>query len=136
MKCLLLVLATLLVLSQAHELNEKAREQTKFVSVNDIMDHLRAFESIARANGGNRAAQNTGYNASVEYVKQVLETQTNYTVTVQPFNFDITEEVSAPKLAQTAPNSVVYTRYLDYAVMSYSGSGRADALVSSAGDGC
>jgi len=137
MKCvLLLLLVTFLAVSQAHKIDEVAREQTKLVSINDIMDHLRAFESIARANGGNRAAQNTGYNASVDYVKHILETQTNYTVTVQPFNFEITEEVSPPKLAQTAPNSVVYTRYLDYAVMSYSGSGRADALVSSVGDGC
>ena len=129
MKCVaLLLLATLLVVAQANKIDIKAHEHTNFVDVNDIMDHLRAFESIAMANGGNRAAQNTGYNASVEYVKQVLETQTNYTVTVQPFNFDITEEVSEPKLAQTAPNSVVYTRYLDYAVMSYSGSGKADAF--------
>ena len=98
------------------------------MSTEKIMEHLEVFQAIADANNGNRAAQYSGYNASVDYVVGILSSQTNYTVTVQPFNFDITDEVSAPKFAQISPSQVTYSRYVDFATMSYTGSGDVQAL--------
>ena len=109
---------------------------TSAVSIEDIMGHLNAFQKIADENNGNRAAQFSGYNASLAYVRSVLESETNYTITQQPFNFDITTEGAPPKLAQISPNSAVYQRGLEYLIFSYSGSGRAEAPVSFAQDGC
>eukprot|EP00012_Vannella_robusta_P014372 CAMPEP_0206210840 /NCGR_PEP_ID=MMETSP0166-20121206/17777_1 /ASSEMBLY_ACC=CAM_ASM_000260 /TAXON_ID=95228 /ORGANISM="Vannella robusta, Strain DIVA3 518/3/11/1/6" /LENGTH=448 /DNA_ID=CAMNT_0053632571 /DNA_START=101 /DNA_END=1444 /DNA_ORIENTATION=- len=100
------------------------------------MAHLDAFQAIANANGGNRAAQNPGYNASVDYVVSVLEAKTNYTVTVQPFNFEITEENATPKFSQISPSPVDYARYLEFNTLSYTGSGDFQASATDGGDGC
>lgn len=43
------------------------------VHVEDVMAHLEALDAIAEANGGNRAAETEGYEASAEYVESVLE---------------------------------------------------------------
>ncbi len=42
------------------------------VSADAMLAHLRALQDIANANGGNRAAGTTGYDASVDYVAKVL----------------------------------------------------------------
>lgn len=101
---------------------------TSAVSIQNIMAHLEAFQAIADANGGNRAAQNPGYNASVDYVVSVLQSKTNYTVTKQPFNFEITQENAQPEFSQLSPAQEVYTRVLEFLVLSYSGSGDVQAV--------
>eukprot|EP00339_Tiarina_fusa_P009908 CAMPEP_0117075546 /NCGR_PEP_ID=MMETSP0472-20121206/53265_1 /TAXON_ID=693140 ORGANISM="Tiarina fusus, Strain LIS" /NCGR_SAMPLE_ID=MMETSP0472 /ASSEMBLY_ACC=CAM_ASM_000603 /LENGTH=441 /DNA_ID=CAMNT_0004801101 /DNA_START=90 /DNA_END=1415 /DNA_ORIENTATION=+ len=106
------------------------------ISIEGIMAHLEAFQAIADMNGGNRAAQYSGYNASVDYVVSVLESKTNYTVTVQPFNFDITAENTAPSFSQISPTSVSYARYLEFNTLTYTGSGNVEAPAVDGGDGC
>lgn len=103
--------------------------QVSAISIENIMAHLDAFQAIADANGGNRAAQGPGYNASVDYVVSVLNAKTNYTVTKQPFHFDITEENSAPEFSQVSPVQQNYARYLEFGVLTYSGSGDVQASV-------
>jgi hypothetical protein len=43
------------------------------VTVNGIMQHERAFQTIANLNGGTRASGTAGYEASVEYIAARLE---------------------------------------------------------------
>ena len=44
------------------------------VTVNGILQHERAFQAIANANGGTRASGTPGYDASLAYVKARLAT--------------------------------------------------------------
>ncbi|MFE5211104.1 M28 family metallopeptidase [Streptomyces sp. NPDC056600] len=50
----------------------------------NVKAHLTQFQSIATANGGNRAHGRTGYKASVDYVKAKLDAA-GFTTTVQQF---------------------------------------------------
>jgi len=52
------------------------------VNVNGVLDHLTEFQSIAVANGGNRASGTPGYDQSADYVAETL-TAAGYTVTRQ-----------------------------------------------------
>lgn len=61
-----------------------SRELREAVSPGGILDHARRFEQIAEANGGNRAAGTPGYDASAEYVANILR-EAGYEVTVQRF---------------------------------------------------
>lgn len=49
-----------------------AQELRKRVTTDEMLTHLGAFQDIADANGGNRAVGTDGYEASVDYVAQVL----------------------------------------------------------------
>ncbi|HEY5878528.1 MAG TPA: M28 family metallopeptidase [Nakamurella sp.] len=74
-----------------------AEQLSRQVTVGGANRHLIAFQRIADANGGNRAAQtatlleDTGFRASVAYVAQKMR-QNGFKVTVQDFNY--TREVS------------------------------------------
>ncbi|MFF8928118.1 M28 family metallopeptidase [Streptomyces longwoodensis] len=52
--------------------------------VANVKAHLSQFQSIATANGGNRAHGRTGYRASLDYVKAKLDAA-GFTTTVQQF---------------------------------------------------
>ncbi|MFF1453813.1 M28 family metallopeptidase [Streptomyces sp. NPDC058274] len=52
--------------------------------VANVKAHLAQFQSIATANGGNRAHGRTGYKASLDYVKAKLDAA-GFTTTVQQF---------------------------------------------------
>jgi Zn-dependent M28 family amino/carboxypeptidase len=67
---------------------------TKAVKISQVMNHLKQFQRIADANGGNRAAGLPGYDASVDYVVKEL-TRAGYTPVVQEFPFTYAEENSA-----------------------------------------
>ncbi|WP_149183083.1 M28 family metallopeptidase [Streptomyces sp. TRM49041] len=54
------------------------------IPVANVKAHLNQFQSIASANGGNRAHGRTGYKASVDYVKAKLDAA-GFTTTVQQF---------------------------------------------------
>src|SRR5690606_26566001 len=88
---------------------------TEAVTVNGILRHLRQFQRIANANGGNRASGLPGYEASVEYVTRQLE-QAGYDVTRQEFTFPFFQELSPTTL--TVDGSEV-----ENAIFTYSGSG-------------
>jgi Zn-dependent M28 family amino/carboxypeptidase len=90
-------LATLLLLSalpavaapvtQACNRNNNTYEKLiQCVTVEGVREHQAAFQAIADANGGNRAAGLPGYDASVDYVVERLEAA-GWTVTLDEFPF-------------------------------------------------
>ncbi|MFH9015892.1 M28 family metallopeptidase [Streptomyces sp. NPDC017943] len=54
------------------------------IPVANVKTHLSQLQSIATANGGNRAHGRTGYKASLDYVKAKLDAA-GYTTTIQQF---------------------------------------------------
>ena len=93
-----------------------------------ILDHLEAFQAIADANGGTRAAGTPGYDASAEYVADLL-TAAGYNVTIQTFVYDQFSQNADSILEQAAPNAVSYVDGEDFFIMTYSGSGDVTASV-------
>jgi Zn-dependent M28 family amino/carboxypeptidase len=57
------------------------------VRVEGVLEHLEAFQAIADANGGNRASETPGYQASVDYVVETLEAA-GWSAEVEPFTYD------------------------------------------------
>ncbi len=81
---------------------------------------------IADVNGDTRAAGTPGYEASGAYVEGLL-TQAGYRVTRQPFSYD-QFILNSSAMQQTTPQ-VTYVEDVDFAAMSYSGSGTVTAPV-------
>jgi Zn-dependent M28 family amino/carboxypeptidase len=57
------------------------------VRLDGVVEHMEEFQAIADANGGNRADQTPGYEASVDYVVEVLE-GAGWSAEVVPFTYD------------------------------------------------
>lgn len=57
------------------------------VRLGGVVEHLEAFQAIADANDGNRADQTPGYEASVDYVVEVLEAA-GWSAEVEEFTYD------------------------------------------------
>ncbi|WP_433498185.1 M28 family metallopeptidase [Sphaerimonospora sp. CA-214678] len=105
------------------------------VVASGVKQHLRKFQQIADANGGNRAAGTSGYDASRDYVAGVLK-KAGYTVTLQAFQFPFFSENSTGVLQRTAPTPKTYvptppdgSSIGDFATMIYSGAGDVTAPV-------
>ena len=64
-----------------------SKKIAKAVQVENVHDHLEAFQAIADANGGNRAAGTSGYEASGAYVESVLQ-KAGYQTERQYFTFE------------------------------------------------
>jgi len=92
------------------------------VTVNGIMGHQRAFQTIANANGGTRASGTPGYDASAAYVSEQLK-RAGYKVSQQEFTFPFFQETAAPELERVSPDP----RPFDTATYEYSGSGDVTA---------
>jgi hypothetical protein len=88
------------------------------VTVNGLLQHERALQSIANLNGGTRASGTAGYEASVNYVTRRLE-RAGYRVTRQEFTFPFFRDLAAPVLQQVSPTAATY----ETATYQYSGSG-------------
>ena len=88
------------------------------MAANGIRTHLAAFERIARANGGNRAAGTKGYERSARYVYDKLEAA-GYAVRFQEFPFG-SYVVRVERGRQVRPTS----RDLDPDALEYSPSTR------------
>lgn len=84
--------------------------------------HLQALQAIADANDGTRASGTPGYDASLAYVQDQLEAA-GYQTTVQPFLFNMFEELAPPAFERTSPDPVPYAEGDDFATMEFSGSG-------------
>jgi hypothetical protein len=74
------------------------------VTLNGVRAHQAAFQAIADANGGTRAAGTPGYEASVDYVAETLEAA-GYDVTIDFFEVTFPPEAT---LTQTTPTAAVY----------------------------
>lgn len=66
--------------------NNTINKLLECVTVAGVRQHQAAFQAIADANGGNRAAGLPGYDASVAYVAETLEAA-GYDVELNPFAF-------------------------------------------------
>jgi Zn-dependent M28 family amino/carboxypeptidase len=103
------------------------------VTVSAIREHQAKLDEIAAANGGNRAAGTSGYQASLYYVVRQLA-RAGYEVTVQPFQFNLFSETTPPKLRQLSPDATTYEPTTDFLTMEYSGSGDVSALLEATND--
>ncbi len=88
-----------------------------------------ALQNIADANGGTRLAGTAGFEASVQYVAQRAQAA-GYAVTLQHFEFLLTGDASPPVLQRLTPPSQTFVDGVDFASMTYSGSGDVTAPVS------
>ena len=95
---------------------------TKAVTVEGVLEHLRALEEIGDENGGYRASGTAGYDLSVEYVVQRL-LAAGYTPEIQEFEFPFYQEVSPAHLERVSPTATTYTEGVDFTTMEYSGAG-------------
>ena len=97
------------------------------VTADNIIQHLEALQAIADANGNNRAAGTSGYEASALYIEEKLEAA-GYSVERQHFTYDRYDFASA-SLERVSPNPETYAYGDDegFLDMSYSGSGDVTA---------
>ncbi|KAF2776958.1 M20/M25/M40 family metallo-hydrolase [Streptomyces sp. OM5714] len=65
---------------------DAATDQAPDIPADNLMAHLREFQDIADANGGNRAHGRPGFKASADYVKGQLDAA-GFTTTLQPFTY-------------------------------------------------
>src|SRR5918995_2059363 len=62
------------------------------VTLEGVREHQAAFQAIADANGGTRAAATPGYDASVEYVIETMEAA-GWTVETHQFDFTVAQPI-------------------------------------------
>jgi Zn-dependent M28 family amino/carboxypeptidase len=79
--------------------NNTIHKLLECVTLDGVRSHQEAFQAIADASGGTRAAGFPGYDASVAYVAETLEAA-GYDVVLNPFPFTF---VPPATLIQTAP---------------------------------
>jgi hypothetical protein len=96
------------------------------VTPDGIFEHLQAFQEIADANDGTRAAGTSGYDASADYVAGRL-LDVGYEVRAQSFEYDHHEELAPPVLDPTEPDLPEYSSPSDLVTMHFSGSGDVTA---------
>ena len=94
------------------------------VTINGILNHERAFQRIASANGGTRASGTPGYDASAQYVARTLR-RAGYTVRLQEFTFPFFRDLAPAELSQLTPDEVDY----ETTSFTYSGSGDVSGAV-------
>ncbi|MDX1552294.1 MAG: M28 family metallopeptidase [Marinobacter sp.] len=87
------------------------------MQASNIQYHLDMFYAIAEANDGNRAAGLPGYQASVDYVKNTLESA-GYDVTIQAFPFNAFYPSGDGILQMTAPTPTDYVWEEDFNYLS------------------
>jgi Zn-dependent M28 family amino/carboxypeptidase len=115
--------ASLCLPSAAFGLDEvNSKKLRDAVTVNGILQHERALQAVANANGGTRASGTPGYEASLQYVKQRL-TKAGYKVTEQEFTFPFFRELAPAVVSQVSPTPQDY----ETETFEYSGSGDVTA---------
>jgi hypothetical protein len=102
--------------------NNTVKKLLECVTVDGVREHQAAFQAIADANGGTRAASTPGDDASIAYVVERM-TQVGYEVTVDEFDFPLFFVLSQA-FSQTATMSRDFDPSVDFDVMMFSGSGR------------
>ena len=110
----------------ARDAGDMSAELRRAVSIEGIVEHLRALQEIADANGGNRSAGTSGYDDSAAYVEAELR-DAGYEVKLQEFEVPVFANHSDPVFR--AAEGEAFEDGSDFAVMLYSGSGEASAVV-------
>jgi Zn-dependent M28 family amino/carboxypeptidase len=108
--------------------NNTVKKLLECVTVESVREHQAAFQAIADANDGTRAAGTSGYDTSVAYVVERME-EAGYAVSVDEFDFPFFEEIAPPVLQQVSPVSTVYVEVDDFFTMLFSSSGDVTAIV-------
>jgi Zn-dependent M28 family amino/carboxypeptidase len=98
----------------------------KAVTLAGIREHQAALQAIADANGGNRAAGTSGYDASAEYVSKRMAAA-GYQVSFQEFTFGQFREAAPPALERLTPTAKTYATPADF--RAFTGSGQATGEV-------
>ncbi|MHA6493636.1 M28 family metallopeptidase [Pseudomonas borbori] len=94
----------------------------------NVVTRLQKLEDIATTNGGNRAAAQPGYQASVDYVRSTLE-RAGYKVTIQAFPFTSYEPKGPGTLSALTPQPVDFTWEEDFTYLSQTEAGDVTAPV-------
>ncbi len=103
-----------------------SEELRKALTVDRIGKHLERFQAIADANGGNRAAGFSGFDASADYVAKTLD-RADWRVSRQAFDFDVFFQDEPTVFEQVSPTAETYVEDTDYATTEFSGSGEVTA---------
>jgi len=95
----------------------------KHVTLEGIREHQAAFQSFADASGGSRVSGGAGgFDASAQYVYDTMAAA-GYDVSFQEFTFTFVGDRTPPLLERITAPAVTFVDGVDYATMSYSGSG-------------
>ena len=94
----------------------------EYHDIESLLTHLNALDQIAIANNNNRASGTSGYEASVDYVKEQLESW-GYEVTLQGFTIDVYDVGDDPILQLTGGESSPWSYQQDYGIIHYSAAG-------------
>lgn len=94
----------------------------------NVMKHLENLQDIATLNDGNRASGQSGYQASVDYVRAQLK-RAGYQVRVQAFPFQAFYPVSPGTLSAVAPQQVQYVWNEDFGYADQTDPGNVTAAV-------
>jgi Zn-dependent M28 family amino/carboxypeptidase len=105
-----------------NRVNNNQQKLQECVTVEGVREHQAAFQAIADANDGNRAAGTSGYDASVDYVVERM-LAAGYLVTVDEFQFPFFDVLSQ-SFSQTASIVRDFAPNFDFEVMTFSGSGQ------------
>ena len=101
----------------------------KAVSVDRIRQHQAAFQKFSDEGGtGNRVGGTPANRASVDYVA-AKAAAAGLEVTLQPFQFEYNADASPAVLTQLSPDATSYVDGVDFASMTFSGSGDFTAPV-------
>jgi Zn-dependent M28 family amino/carboxypeptidase len=98
------------------------------VTLEGVQQHLAAFQAIADANGGSRAAGTSGYDQSAAYVAETMSAA-GYDVTVQPFTYYSWRITGQPILEQISPDPISYNHGPDFLILHHTDSGDVTAPV-------
>ena len=110
---------------------EPAPRPSPAITRAELTDHLAALQRIADAHGENRSAGTPGYDASADYVAARLR-EAGWEVRRQPVPFGYFRLDGA----SLTVGGRRLKRAKQFQVLSYSGSGRVDGHLRSAGTGC
>ena len=105
-----------------------SRNLQQAVTVRGIHRHLDALQSIARANGGNRAAGLPGNTATLRYIQGRLQ-RAGYRTTVQDFQFPFFQVLAPATFAEVAPVAKTYKVGVDFDTLKFSPSGTLSGRV-------
>jgi Zn-dependent M28 family amino/carboxypeptidase len=85
--------------------NNTEKKLLECVTVEGVRQHQSVLQFIADANGGTRSSGTPGFDASVDYAVRIFQ-NAGYEVTVQPFEFEYSEDLST--LTVNSPTPAVY----------------------------
>ena len=94
----------------------------ELVTGEKVMRHLQEFNRIAEENNGNRSSGTSGYEASIQYVKYLLDSK--FKVQEQEFKYKHFKELENPRMSIVSPETKDYEYNNDFSIVKYSGSGQ------------